>query len=304
VRVLVLGGAGMLGHVLVRHLREDASLDVRWTTRRGEDGGIPFDVRGESIHDLLAGLAPVDYVINCIAVLQSQIDEQDAASVRRAEEVNGEFPHALAEAARVHGTRVLHVSTDGVFAADAGVCAESTPAAPPNVYGRTKLRGEVRAEHVINVRCSLIGPASENGRGLLEWLRTQPPGACISGFTDHLWTGCTTRQVAELCRRLIADGHFDAATAEGSIHHFCPCAPMSKYELLRRLAELLRPDVEVRPVACGRPVTRRLDTEKQTLHGITPKYAPPDAALRELKKITAKAPRTPREEERRNKKIA
>jgi hypothetical protein len=47
-----------------------------------------------------------------------------------------------------------------------------------------------------------------------------------------------------------------------------------------------------------------LDTEKQTLHGITPKYAPPDAALRELEKLTAKAPRTPREEESRNKKSA
>jgi dTDP-4-dehydrorhamnose reductase len=283
-RVLVIGGTGMLGHVLVRLLSEDDSLKVRWTTRRGEEGGIPFEVSSAShgVRDLLARLAPLDYIVNCIAVLQGQIDEQDSDSVRCAEEINGVFPHRLAEAARQHGTRVIHVSTDGVFAADAGHCVERTYAAPPNVYGRTKLQGEVRAEHVLNIRCSLLGPASGNGRGLLEWLRRQPVGARLSGFIDHLWSGCTTWQAAELCRRLIADDLFADAASEGSVHHFCPCAPVSKYELLQRLAELLRPDIEVCPVESGRPVTRQLDTEKRTLHRFLPKYAPLDAALRDL----------------------
>jgi dTDP-4-dehydrorhamnose reductase len=284
VRVLVFGGAGMLGHVLVRHLSECRSLSVRWTTRRGEDGGIPFDIQGgaERVQDLLARLGPIDYIINCIAVLQARIDEQSAGSIQLAEEINGAFPHRLAEAARAHGTRILHVSTDGVFAADAGRCVESTPAAPGNVYGRSKLQGEVRAEHVLNLRCSLIGPASGNGRGLLEWVQRQPAGARLPGFTDHLWTGCTTRQVAELCRRLIADGLFAAAVNEGGVHHFCPCVPVSKYELLQRLSALLRPDLEVCPMASGRPVTRQLDTEKETLHRTFPKYAPLEPALRDL----------------------
>jgi dTDP-4-dehydrorhamnose reductase len=283
-RVLVLGGAGMLGHMLVRHLRECSSLDVRWTTRRGEDEGIPFDIQGEpgGLPDLLTRLAPVDFIVNCIAVLQGQIDEGDDASVALACRINSDFPHRLAETAGVHGSRIIHVSTDGVFAGDTGLCVESTRAAPPNVYGRTKLHGEVRAAHVLNIRCSLLGPASANGRGLWEWLRRQSPGARIPGFTDHLWTGCTTRQFAELCRCLIADDLFTAAAREGSVHHFCPCEPLSKYEMLLRLAELLRPDIEVCPTASGRPVSRQLDTEKQTLHHVIPKYAPLDPALRDL----------------------
>jgi dTDP-4-dehydrorhamnose reductase len=236
----------------------------------------------ERIEDLLARVGSVDYLIKCIAVLQGQIDEQNADSVRRAEEVNARFPEQLAEVARHHGARVIHISTDGVFAADAGRCVEQTPAVPPNVYGRTKLHGEVMAAHVLNIRCSLLGPASGNGRGLLEWLRRQPMGARISGFTDHRWAGCTTRQAAELCRRLIAEQWFAAAAREGSVHHFCPCAPLSKYELLQRLAELLRPDVEVCPVESGRPVSRQLDTDRHTLHHAIPKYAPLDGALRDL----------------------
>ncbi|HZV05146.1 MAG TPA: sugar nucleotide-binding protein [Gemmataceae bacterium] len=303
-RVLVLGGAGMLGHMLVRHLRECSSLDVRFTTRRGEDEGTPFDVQGEpeGLPDLLARLAPLDFIINCIAVLQGQIDEGNDASVELAHKINSEFPHRLAEIAGAHGCRILHVSTDGVFAADAGLCVESTPAAPPNVYGRTKLHGEVRAAHALNIRCSLIGPASANGRGLWEWLRRQPPGARISGFTDHLWTGCTTRQFAELCRCLIVDDLFTAAAHEGSVHHFCPCEPLSKYELLSRLAELLRPDIEVCPTASGRPVSRQLDTQKQALHRAIPKYAPLDPALRDLATEFKPPRRQERQEKRREEK--
>lgn len=257
---------------------------MRWTTRRGEDDGIPFDVQDGAarVRDLLARLGPINCIVNCIAVLQANIDERSAASIRLAEEINGVFPHRLAEAAGAHGARIVHVSTDGVFAADAGRCVESSPAAPGNVYGRSKLQGEVRADHVLNIRCSLLGPASGNGRGLLGWVRRQPDDARLSGYIDHLWTGCTTHQVAELCRRLIADELFAAAANEGHVHHFCPCAPVSKYELLQCLATLLRPDIEVCPAASGRPVTRRLDTEKETLHRVLPKYAPLEPALRAL----------------------
>src|SRR5689334_6396183 len=100
VRVLVLGGAGMLGHVLVRHLRQCPALSVQWTTRRGEDGGIPLDIQQgmARLQDWLARLGPIDYLINCIAVLQAQIDERDPESIQRAEAINGAFPHRLAEA--------------------------------------------------------------------------------------------------------------------------------------------------------------------------------------------------------------
>lgn len=277
-RVLILGGAGMLGHVLVQQLRRCPAIALQWTTRQSEEGGLSFDLEQQldRLADLLDG---VDCVINCIAVLASRIDEQDAVSVRRAEVVNALFPERLAEIAGSRGVRVIHISTDGVFAPDAGRCVEETPPAPPDVYGQTKLRGEVIAAHVLNIRCSLIGPDSGNARGLLAWLVRQPRGARIAGFTDQLWIGCTTYQLAQLCRGLIAEAWFDAALREGSVHHFCPCAPLSKYELLRQLARLLRPDIEVRPAASGRPVMRQLDTVRQTLHRLIPKYGPLDAAL-------------------------
>src|SRR5205807_1057329 len=108
-----------------------------------------------------------------------------------------------------------------------------------------------------------------HGRGLFEWLRGRPPGARVPGFTDHLWVGSTTLQVARLCHLLISEDVFESA-AEGHIHHFCPCAPLSKFELVTGLAAALGLDVEVNPVESGRPVTRQLDTEQRVLAGLVP----------------------------------
>jgi dTDP-4-dehydrorhamnose reductase len=294
VRVLVLGGGGMLGHRVVRRLRECGTVSVAWTTRHGQDGGIAFEIPAAPgrLRALLARRGPFDFVVNCIAVLQSAIDEDNPADVDLAERVNGDFAQQVAVASFEHGARVIHFSTDGVFDPHAGRCVESTPPAPPNIYGRTKLQGEMTARHVVNVRCSLLGPALGRGlettlqrRGLLEWLLGRPPGDRVPGFTDQLWVGCTTWQATELCRRLIVDDHFETAAREGSIHHFCPCAPVSKFELLRRLAALLRPDIEVCPTESGRPVIRQLDTENRALHEGCLKYAPLDATLTELAAI-------------------
>jgi dTDP-4-dehydrorhamnose reductase len=283
----------MLGHAMVRHLRASGAAKVVWTERRGEGGGIPFDALGgpAELARLFAEHGPFRWIINCLAVLQTLINEADPDSVRVAETVNGRFPRWLAEAAALAGARVVHVSTDAVFPPHAGRCAEGTPPEPANVYARSKLHGEVVAGCVLNLRCSLVGPDPRRGRGLVEWLCSRPPGATVPGFTDHLWVGCTTTQGAVLCRQLVAEeGLFEAAVAEGPTHHFCPCAPLSKYELLLGLVTALGLDLKVRPVASGRPVTRQLDTDYRVLQAVLPKYAPIGPALVELALSVVRCP--------------
>jgi dTDP-4-dehydrorhamnose reductase len=220
--------------------------------------------------------------VNCVALLHSQIDERNPESVRLAERVNTDFPLQLAIVAAEAGASVLHVSTDAVFPPDAGRCGERTPPAPANAYARTKLHGEIVADNVLSLRCSLVGPDPWHSRGLIEWLRSRPPGSRVPGFTNQRWVGATTFQVAELCRVLIAEGLFEKAVREGPVHHFCPCEPVSKYELLRQVAAALNLDVEVQPVVSEQPVTRQLDTDYQVIAAAFPKYGRLDAALAAL----------------------
>src|SRR5213076_2163354 len=106
------------------------------------------------------------------------------------------------------GARVLHISTDGVFAGAAGACAEDAPHDCPDVYGKTKSLGEVTAREVLTLRCSIVGPDPSARRGLLEWFLGLPDGMEVTGYTDSLWNGVTSLQLANLCQRIIQQDAF------------------------------------------------------------------------------------------------
>jgi dTDP-4-dehydrorhamnose reductase len=88
-----------------------------------------------------SAVQPGDVVINCAAytaVDAAETDEENAARV------NETGPAVLGRACAEVGARVIHVSTDYVFAGDASVPYEpDDPTAPRTAYGRTKLAGEV-----------------------------------------------------------------------------------------------------------------------------------------------------------------
>jgi dTDP-4-dehydrorhamnose reductase len=79
-------------------------------------------------------------VINAAAYNAVDEAERDAAT---AHAINGQAPGALAAAAGEVDARLIHVSTDYVFAGDAAAPYEvDAPTAPLGVYGRSKRDGE------------------------------------------------------------------------------------------------------------------------------------------------------------------
>ncbi|MEU6307649.1 dTDP-4-dehydrorhamnose reductase [Streptomyces chartreusis] len=132
-RWLVTGAGGMLGHDLVGELR------ARGEEVTGLDHAALDITAPESIGRAFAAHHP-DLLVNCAAYTAVDDAEQDEA---RALRVNGDAPRLLAGACAAHGTRMIHVSTDYVFAGDAGTpYAEDEPPSPRTAYGRTKLAGE------------------------------------------------------------------------------------------------------------------------------------------------------------------
>ncbi|MFI7498314.1 dTDP-4-dehydrorhamnose reductase [Streptomyces sp. NPDC049687] len=138
-RWLVTGAGGMLGRDTVEEL-----------ARRGEDvtgldhAGLDI-TRPGAVDRAFAAHRP-DLVVNCAA--HTAVDDAETDEPR-ALRINGEGPRLLARACAAHGARLIHVSTDYVFAGDATApYPEDHPPAPRTAYGRTKLAGEraVRAE--------------------------------------------------------------------------------------------------------------------------------------------------------------
>jgi dTDP-4-dehydrorhamnose reductase len=131
-RILVTGSDGQVGHELLKTL---APLgEVTGTTRADGDLASP-----EIVDALLQRIQP-DVVVNpaaYTAVDQAETEEAAASAL------NAGFPERLARWADANGALLVHYSTDYVYAGDGEEpMAESEPAAPLSVYGKTKLAGD------------------------------------------------------------------------------------------------------------------------------------------------------------------
>ncbi|MGN6611361.1 MAG: dTDP-4-dehydrorhamnose reductase [Angustibacter sp.] len=130
-RWLLVGGRGMLGQDVESALRAEG---VEPTVV----GSAELDVRDAAACE--AAVRGHDVVVNCAAYTAVDDAESDEPA---AFAVNALGAHHLALASARHGARLVHVSTDYVFAGTA--CepyAEDAPVAPRSAYGRTKLAGE------------------------------------------------------------------------------------------------------------------------------------------------------------------
>lgn len=130
---LVTGASGQLGSDVVGLLH---AYNEEFTAC----GRAQLDICDRaSVADMFAVVRP-DIVVNCAAytaVDQAESDEETAY------EVNARGPAILAHACRSAGARLLHISTDYVFAGDASTpYRETEPPAPRSAYGRTKAAGE------------------------------------------------------------------------------------------------------------------------------------------------------------------
>jgi dTDP-4-dehydrorhamnose reductase len=249
-RVLLLGAGGMLGSAAAGVLAGDPEIEVTAPARSA------FDAEHDDVGVLLDDARP-HWVVNTIAVLASLIDERDAESVRRATAVNALFPAALAEAASDRGVCVLQSSTDGVFSGTGGPYDEAAPADATDVYGATKRLGEVTADGVVHLRCSVLGlePCGQ-ARSLVGRLMARERGARLTGFTDHRWNGVTAQAWARVCRAIVREPE-----PLPSPFHLVPADSVSKYDLLRLVAAAVgRDDLEIEPGTGPAPNDRTLKT--------------------------------------------
>ena len=254
-RVMVLGSTGMLGSAVYRELAS-AGLQVIEASRTR---GLKFDARELESRDLIqtGGLEVGDYIVNCVGLTKSRIDEESIESRALAIRLNVEFPNNLALAAQNSGVRVIQVATDCVFSGTVGSYSETAKHDAEDVYGKTKSLGETPSNAVMHLRCSLIGPERGRSSLLFEWVRQQTHGASIRGFTNHIWNGLTSDVFGQIVSGIVKEGLFTSG-----VQHLVPGDKVSKDQLVRlALAALGRSDVKVSSVDAPYEVDRTLSTQ-------------------------------------------
>ena len=260
-RVLIIGGSGMLGHMLlqkwsgefevaatIRHTRSDSPLQ-RLDLRAAIYDQVAAE-RMDSVVQVLDDFVP-QVAVNCIGIVKQIREAYDPVTSIR---LNALFPHQLAAACVERGVRLIHISTDCVFSGERGPYTESDLADADDLYGRSKRLGEVLTEGACTLRTSIIGPELSRGTGLLEWFLKQI-GPAISGYRNALYTGFPTTEMADILREIIRR-HPDLS---GLWH--VSSDPIDKFELLNLVRDVYDKDIQINEDVAFR-CDRRLDSSR------------------------------------------
>lgn len=230
-RILVLGASGMLGNAILRVLSEWEELKVYGTLRKPNAAlnllapraqlisGIEVN-RSDDLVEVFTKSRP-NVVINCVGLVKQLVNSNDPL---QAIPVNGLLPHRLAKLCEFAQARLVHFSTDCVFSGKTGFYSESDVPDAEDIYGRSKLIGEVNYPHSITLRTSIIGHEIEGARGLIGWFLAQR--GSVKGYINAIFSGLPTYELAQVVKYfIIPNVHING------IYHVA-ADPISKFDLL------------------------------------------------------------------------
>ncbi len=258
-RILIVGGDGMLGHQLLRHLGSRHETHVTLRKPLGEYSAAIFspgnatgcvDVRhADELRKVLAAFRP-DAVVNAAGIVK-QRDEASAAVASI--EVNALFPHQLAALCHEVDAYLVHFGTDCVFSGRRGAYTEADAPDAGDLYGRSKLLGEVAAPGCLTLRTSMIGFELSRKTGLLEWFLAQK--GKVPGYRRAVFSGPTTPEHARIVDLVLRQN-----PRKSGVYHVSGEA-IAKFDLLCMIARQFNLATEVVPDDAV-AVNRSLDSSR------------------------------------------
>jgi dTDP-4-dehydrorhamnose reductase len=238
VRILILGGDGMLGHQLLkslapRHevkvtLRQNLAVYTPYNLFDSNNAYTGIDVRSfERLTEVVADFQP-DAVINAIGIVKQRPTAKESIPSLQ---INSLLPHQLSVLCKAIGARLIHLSTDCIFSGRKGNYQEDDLSDAEDLYGKTKYLGEVHDKHCLTLRTSIIGRELARNKSLLEWFLAQNDE--VKGFTKAIYSGFTTLEMS----RVIEDMLVNHPEAFGVYQ--VSSDPINKYDLLLLFREKL-----------------------------------------------------------------
>lgn len=232
-KILVLGASGMLGNAMLRWLSRNNAFEVFGSIR--SDDALQYFAPDLAEHlvtsvDVLSpeGLARVfarvrpDIVINCVGLVKQL---ETASAPLQAISINALLPHQLARECGGVGARLVHFSTDCVFSGNIGNYIETDVPDAQDLYGRSKLLGEVDYPHAVTLRTSIIGHELNSAHGLVGWFLAQE--GRVKGYTHAIFSGLPTFELA----RVVESYVIPDTTLRGLYH--VAAESISKFDLLK-----------------------------------------------------------------------
>jgi dTDP-4-dehydrorhamnose reductase len=260
-KVLVIGGGGMLGHKLVQVFTKNFET---WTTlRRSLDEYEPFGIFTEKnkvknidvenlplLRTEILKIKP-DVIVNAVGVIKQL---PSSKNIIKTLTLNTLFPHQLSEIAAEINARLITISTDCVFSGKRGNYVETDLPDADDLYGKSKYLGEVLADNCLTIRTSIIGRELNTSHSLVEWFLSHE-GKNVKGYRKAIFSGFPTIILAEIIAGLITN----FPKLNGLFH--ISSEPISKFKLLELIRNAFQANIEIEPFDDFQ-IDRSLDSTK------------------------------------------
>jgi dTDP-4-dehydrorhamnose reductase len=237
-KTIIFGASGQLGQCLRRLCEVRGFNDIIFPDERSSNILAP-----EALEDLFKEHKPA-YVVNCAAYTAVDKAEEDVDLCRK---VNMVGPLNIARLCKQYATAMIHVSTDFVFKGDdVSLLTESDVAEPINVYGLTKLEGElairdVLPEHFI-LRTSWL--YSEYANNFVKtMLRLAEGRTQLNVIADQIGTPTYAMDLADAILHIISS----ESQAYG-LYHYSNEGVTSWYDFAVAIFQLSDTEIKVQPI--------------------------------------------------------
>ncbi len=301
-KVFVTGVAGQLGHdvmnELIRRGHTAVGSDLASAYAGIADGSavtaapyVPLDITdGAAVQQVLTDAQP-DAVIHCAAwtAVDAAEEPENQPKVRA---INAGGTAHIAQACRALGCKMMYISTDYVFDGQgtAPWDPDCTDYRPLNVYGQTKLEGELAVaalERYFIVRIAWV--FGVNGKNFIKtMLKLGQTHDTLRVVSDQIGTPTYTLDLARLLVDMIETeryGRYHATNEGGYISWYDFACEIFRQAGNTRVQVIPVTTAEYGVSKAARPFNSRLDKRKLTDNGFVPLPDWHDALRRFLQEI-------------------
>ena len=266
-RILILGANGMLGKMVSLYFGSLKNYSLVFSSRSDStflnenfhDSIELYDVLNDNFYDFASKVKP-DVIINCIGRIKPTIDESDPISISETININSFLPLEIQKYASDNNARYFQIGTDCVFSGKDGNYNEKDYLDAEDLYGKSKIVGEIEGINKSLIRSSIIGPEEGKGSSLMNWFLNNTQQE-ISGYKNHLWNGVTTLNFAKVVEGFISSREFNFKT-----QHLIPKNTITKANLLEEFKKHFNKDIGIKHIDAEEIIDRTLLTNNEQVN--------------------------------------
>ncbi len=191
-----------------------------------------------------------DVAINCAAytkVEQAEVNENDANLI------NHLAVKEIATIAKKNNMKLIHISTDFVFDGDKSQpYIETDTTSPINIYGKTKLAGEIAAISIMRFNTVILRTSwiySEYGN---NFVNTIIKNAMLKGklniISDQFGTPTYASDLAQTIINILAKDKFNKREMPSQIYHYSNEGECTWFDFAKEIVDILQIDCTVCPI--------------------------------------------------------